>query len=726
MKKKKEASSQKPRTRHLDSKGRPLFTNTLSLEKSPYLLQHSHNPVHWHPWGESAFKKAKEENRPVLLSIGYSTCHWCHVMEEESFEDLEVAEYINKHYVAIKVDKEERPDVDSIYMHSVQMMTGQGGWPLTLWLTPDKTPFYGGTYFPPRTGDRGSSIGFLSLLEELIKVFNEKQEEIFKGSASLREAIQKALCPDLSSDHIPGPEVLQTACEQVKERWDLFYGGIRGAPKFPSSFPLRFLLRSGVKTQDKSRLQAIRIFLTGMQRGGLQDHIGGGFHRYSTDEKWLVPHFEKMLYDQALLSVVYLEACQFLGEKNYGLTAQNTLDYVMRDMISLEGGFYSAMDADSLSPEGHMGEGYYFTWTPEEVDQVLDKKSAEFIMEYYGVTKAGNFEGRNIFFVSGELEITAKKLSLSVSEAGKLLETCRKKLYQARQKRALPLRDEKILAGWNGLMISAFVYGSVVLNQKKYLMQGEKTAEFILDKMFKQGKLYRSWKEGTAYGAAYLDDYAFFTASLLDLFEWTGNVQWIRSAIRLDQILEKDFEDEKKGGFFRTAHNQESPLAREKPFYDGAEPSGNSVATSNLLRFSQLTGKSSYKQRAEKAFKVFGPIIKSSPLSFSEFLVSLDRYHSRVPEIVLVFPKGKALHSDPLFKKLKKQYFPHKSLLLTFDSEKEDKQDLLSPIKQKTALQGKTTAYICEEGACHLPTCDLTEMKKQLENFSNEDQEVVF
>ena len=708
---------QKPRTRHLDSKGQPLFTNSLSREKSPYLLQHSHNPVHWYPWGESAFEKAKKENRPILLSIGYSTCHWCHVMEEESFEDLEVAEYINQNYVAVKVDKEERPDIDSIYMHSVQMMTGHGGWPLTLWLTPDKTPFYGGTYFPPRTGDRGASVGFLSLLKELIKVFNEKREEISKGSAPLQEAIQKALCPDLSSDQIPGPEVFQTACHRIKERWDLFYGGIRGAPKFPSSFPFRFLIRSGIKTQDQSVLQALRIFLTGMQRGGLQDHVGGGFHRYSTDEKWLVPHFEKMLYDQALLSVAYLEACQFFGEKNYGRTAQDILDYVMRDMTSPEGGFYSATDADSLSPEGKMGEGYYFTWTVEEVDQVLDEKSAGFIKEYYGMTKKGNFEGRNIFFVYGELEAVAKKFSISLSEANQLLQTCRKKLYQARQKRPLPLRDEKILSGWNGLMISAFVSGFVVLNEKKYLEQAEKTTRFILDHLFKKGRLCRSWKEGTAYGSAYLDDYAFFMASLLDLFEWTGNIKWFKEAVRLDQILEKEYEDQEKGGFFMTAHDHEKLIAREKPVYDGAEPSGNSVMVSNLLRFSQLTGKASYKQRAEKVLKAFGSLIKDSPLAFSELLVSLDRYHSRTPEIVLALPKNQALHSDSLFKELKKKYLRHKTLFLTFDSEEEEKQKLLPPVKQKTALKGKTTAYICEEGACHFPTGDLTEMKKQLEQF---------
>ncbi|MCY4512771.1 MAG: thioredoxin domain-containing protein [Bdellovibrionales bacterium] len=714
---KKENSLQKPRTRHLDSKGQPLFTNPLSLEKSPYLLQHSHNPVHWHPWGESAFEKAKKENRPILLSIGYSTCHWCHVMEEESFEDLEIAEYINQHYVAVKVDKEERPDIDSIYMHSVQMMTGHGGWPLTLWLTPDKTPFYGGTYFPPHTGNRGASIGFLSLLKELIKVFNEKREEISKERVPLQEAIQKALCPDLPSDQMAGPEVFQTACQQIKERWDLFYGGIRGAPKFPSSFPFRFLIRSGMKTKDKSVLQAVRIFLTGMQRGGLQDHVGGGFHRYSTDEKWLVPHFEKMLYDQALLSVAYLEAFQFFSEKSYGRTAQDILDYVMRDMTSPGGGFYSATDADSLSPEGKMGEGYYFTWTPEEVDQVLDEKSSAFIKEYYGMTKEGNFEGRNIFFISGELETVAKKLSLSVPEADQLLETCWKKLYQARQKRPLPLRDEKVLSGWNGLMISAFVYGFVVLNEKKYLEQGEKTAQFILDHMFKKGRLCRSWKEGTAYGSAYLDDYTFFIAALLDLFEWTGNIKWFKEAVRLDQVLETEYEDQEKGGFFMTAHDHEKLIAREKPFYDGAEPSGNSVMVSNLLRFSQLTGKSSYKQRAEKVLKAFSSLVKNSPLSFSELLVSLDRYHSRTPEIVLALPKNQDPHSDPLFKELKKRYLPHKTLFLTFDSEEEEKQKLLPPLQQKTALKGKTTVYICEEGACHFPTSDLTEMKKQLEEF---------
>ena len=716
MKKKASPSVLKPRTRHLDSKGGALFTNQLSLEKSSYLLQHSHNPVNWNSWNEAAFEKAKEENRPVLLSIGYSTCHWCHIMEEESFEDLEIAQYINEHYIPIKVDKEERPDIDSIYMHSVQMMTGQGGWPLTLWLTPNKIPFYGGTYFPPHTGDRGASIGFLPLLQELNKVFNEKQAEISKDGPTLQEAIQKALCPDLSSDKVPGSEIFQTARQQVEKRWDIFHGGFRGAPKFPSSFPLRFLLRLCAKKEDRSSLQAIRIFLTGMQRGGIQDHIGGGFHRYSTDEKWLIPHFEKMLYDQALLSVAYLEACQFLDERSFGRTAQNILDYVIRDMSSPKGGFYSATDADSQSSEGDTKEGYYFTWTSEEIDQILDKQSAAFVKEYYGVTEGGNFEGRNIFFVSKELEATAKKFQLSLSEADKLLEACREKLYQARQKRPLPLRDEKILSGWNGLMISAFVYGFSVLDDKKYLLQGEKTAKFILDHMLKDGNLCRSWKEGVAYGTAYLDDYAFFIASLLDLFEWTGNVQWIKSAIHLDHILEKDFEDQERGGFFMTAHGYESLIAREKPFYDGAEPSGNSVAVRSLLRLGQLTGKSQYRNRAEKSLKAFGSALNSNPLSFSELLVALDGYHSRVPEIVLVLPKGTDLHSDPLFNELKKWYLPHKSLLITF-TDGEEKQKLLLPLKQKAVLNKKTTVYICEEGACHLPTCELTEMKKQLQEF---------
>ena len=705
----------------MDSRGRALFTNRLSLEKSPYLLQHAHNPINWLPWSEQVFERAKKENLPVLLSVGYSACHWCHVMEEESFEDTEIAEYINRNYIAVKVDKEERPDIDSVYMRSVQMMTGRGGWPMTLWLSPDKTPFFGGTYFPPRTGDRGASIGFLPLLKELKKVFDEKQEDISKGGAEMREALKKSLIPDRPLNTVPGAEVFQTALRLMEKQWDLFYGGMRGAPKFPSSFPLRFLLRSYTKTRDEKTRHALRVFLTGMERGGLQDHIDGGFHRYSTDEKWLVPHFEKMLYDQALLAGAYTEAFQLLKEASYKQTAGDILNYVIRDMSAPQGGFYSAVDADSPSPEGDMKEGRFQTWTLREVDQALDKPSADLVKEYYGMTKEGNFEGRNILFIPADLPRTAEKLQISLQAAKKRLSTARKTLYQARERRPAPLRDEKVLAGWNGLMISAFVSAGSAFNNKKFLRRGEEAALFILNNMQKQGELFRCWREGTAYGSACLEDYVFFISALLDLFEGTGNIRWLKSAVAFDQVVERDFEDREKGGFFMTTRKKPLLIAREKNFFDGAEPSGNSVSIRNLLRLAGLTGKTSYEKRAEKTLKACGSTLKNHPLSFSELLVSLDFYLNRGPEIVLIFPKGSQWNSDPLFNELKKRFLPRKTLITARDLEEEEEKNRLIPaVRRKTAVDGKTTAYICKEGACFPPANNLSELKKQLKEITRE------
>ncbi len=567
--KKKKGPSYRPRTRHQDSSGWALFTNRLFLEKSPYLLQHAHNPVNWYPWGEEAFREAKKRDWPILLSVGYSTCHWCHVMEEESFEDLEIAKFMNENYIAIKVDREERPDIDSVYMNAVQMMTGRGGWPMTVWLNSDKQVFYGGTYFPPRKGDRGASIGFLSLLQELKKVYGERKKDIAVTGEEIQKILKKNLSPDSTgSRDIPDKKVFGKLHSQVRERWDSVYGGLKGAPKFPSSLPSRFLLRYFLKTQDRETSGIIHTSLNGMLRGGIHDQVGGGFHRYSTDEKWLVPHFEKMLYDQALLALTYLEAYQLFKTESYKDTVVGILDYVIRDMQSKEGGFYSATDADSLSmemektksttlekpeniPSNDAGsnknhshkeqkeEGFYFTWTPEEIDRVLDKKQAELIKSHYSVTSSGNFEGRNILHVSKDLSETAKELKMNLSDAKKLLASAHETLYQTRQRRPLPLRDEKILSGWNGLMISAFVYGYFVLNEKKYLLQAEKSARFVLDNMVKKGQLYRSWKEGQAYIPGYLDDYAFFISALLDLFEWTGNIKWLQEAVALDRVLEE-------------------------------------------------------------------------------------------------------------------------------------------------------------------------------------------
>ena len=654
----------------------------------------------------------------MLLSVGYSTCHWCHVMEEESFEDLEIARYMNENYIAIKVDREERPDIDSIYMNAIQMIAGRGGWPMTVWLIPQKQVFYGGTYFPPRKGDRGASVGFLSLLIQLKKIYEEKPEDITRTGEDIKRILQKNLSPASDSDNIPDKKILQDFISQLKKIWDPVYGGIKRAPKFPSSFPSRFLLRYYLKTQDKETLKAIQTSLNGMLNGGLHDHVGGGFHRYSTDEKWLVPHFEKMLYDQALLALTYLEAYQLLKAESYKDTAVRILDYVTRDMQSKEGGFFSATDADSLVFEStnikktlsqktipqtdteKRKEGFYFTWTPEEIDQVLNKKQAELIKNYYGVTSAGNFEGRNIFYVSKELAETARELNLDMSKAKNLLTSSWRTLYQTRQLRPLPLRDEKVLSGWNGLMISAFVYGYVILNEKKYLLQAEKSARFILNNMYKKGQLYRSWREGTAYIPAYLDDYVFFVSALLDLFEWTGNMEWLNSAIELDQVLEKNFEDKEKGGFFMTGQNYETLMVREKPFYDGAEPSGNSVAIKNLLRFSELTGNASYRSRAEKAFKAFSVLLKKNPFSFSEALLALDYYHSRTNEIVLVLPDKTQLETDSLFNELKKWYLPNKVLTVVYQSQVKKQQSLLKPVTGKTIMNGKPTIYICEGRCC--------------------------
>ena len=731
QKRKKLGASYHPRTRHLDSKGRALFTNRLFLEQSPYLLQHAHNPVNWYPWGKEAFEYARQKNLPVLLSVGYSTCHWCHVMEEESFEDVEIAKYLNTHYVAIKVDREERPDIDAVYMSAVQLITGRGGWPMTVWLTVDKKPFYGGTYFPPRDGDRGSRVGFLSLLKTFSQIYYEKSSDILKQGDQIQQMAQKMLSSaDESINVIPSKDIFRDLYQRIEGRWDRVFGGISGAPKFPSSFPTRFLLRSSLKLKNKNMLQAVRTSLNGMQDGGIRDHVGGGFHRYSVDEKWLVPHFEKMLYDQALLALAYLEAYHLLKENSYKETAKGILDYVRRDMQSKEGGFYSATDADSLKPDsGHASsqeknknereEGFYFTWKPKEIDQILTDKQSQLVKQYYGVTDRGHLEGRSILHISDNLSKAAKSVGWSIQEAEKQLEKARQKMFTARNMRPLPLRDEKILTAWNGLMISAFVSGFLVLGDKIYLEQAKKSASFIWDQMYQRGELKRSWKNGRAYIAAYLDDYAFFISALLDLFESSGELHWLQKAMQLEKILEKDFEDKKQGGFFMTAHHYESLMAREKPVYDGAEPSGNAIAVFNLLRLWHLTGEKKYQQRAKKAIQSVASSLISNPVSFSEWMQALDFYHSRVYEIVLVLPDSVKQSGDALFQEIKKWYLPNRVLVVVHDSDVKKYQELLLPLKGKKAMQGRSTAYICEEGACQLPTSDVGTLREQLKDVQS-------
>jgi hypothetical protein len=621
-----------PRTRHLLADGSPKYTNRLFLESSPYLLQHAHNPVDWYPWGDEAFETAKRLDRPVLLSIGYSTCHWCHVMEEESFEDEEIAGFLNANYIAVKVDREERPDLDAIYMAAVQAMTGGGGWPLNAWLTWDRKPFFGGTYFPARDGDRGVGMGFLNILERLGDIYKTDRAKVEKTGNDLVNAIGQYMTIQPGTA-LPGVDLFHKAAQIYRQAFDPVNGGSKGAPKFPSSLPIRFLLRYWQRTRDKTILEMVRTTLVKMASGGMYDQVGGGFHRYSTDPQWLVPHFEKMLYDNALLVVAYLEGFQAIGEEKFAAVVRHILDYVTREMRSPHGAFYSATDADSIDPQGHMNEGYFFTWTPGEIREALDHDQAAAVIRYYGITETGNFEGRSILHLGPESAGVAMDLKISGQALSDIIEKANQQLYLVRNTRPKPLRDEKILTAWNGLMISAYAMAGRILNLPEYIDQAETAARFILTKVFKDNKLYRSYKDGEARHNGYLEDYAFFTAALLDLYDATHDAQWLEKAIELDAILEEKFEDLENGGFFMTAHDHEALISRQKNSNDGAIPGGNSVAVLCLFRLAVYTSQERYAGRGRKGLKAFSRSLSSNPTALSEMLLAVDLFLSTSKEM---------------------------------------------------------------------------------------------
>ena len=704
----------KPRTKHLASDGRAKYTNRLFLESSPYLLQHAHNPVNWYSWGDEAFKAAEKLNRPVLVSIGYSTCHWCHVMEEESFEDEEIARYLNENYIAVKVDREERPDIDAIYMTAVQAMTGQGGWPLNVWLTPDRKPFYGGTYFPARDGDRGAATGFLTLLEKINAIYHTQNQKVVQSSLMLTELIQKNLATGKGIE-LPGADVLHNAADLYKDRFDAANGGVKGAPKFPSSLPVRFLLRYHRRTGDTKFLDMADITLEKMAAGGMYDHVGGGFHRYSTDQEWLVPHFEKMLYDNALLVMAYLEGYQATGKIRFKEVAVDILNYVGREMTSSEGAFYSATDADSLTPEGLREEGYFFTWTPGEIDIVLNKEQARIVKGYYSIGPVPNFEGRYILNTTHTDASVIDKLNMSEDELTSVLAASKKLLYHARKKRPAPLRDDKILTAWNGLMISAYARAGLVLGESMYTDRAEKAARFILNYLFVNNRLFRSFSGGKARYNAYLDDYAFFIAALLDLYETSHDLFWLKTAIQFDDILADLYEDKINGGFFMTSKDHENLIAREKPNYDGAVPSGNSIAVLNLLRLNELTSRKTYRLRAEIALKAFLGASEVNPLAYSEMLLALDFYLDKPKEIIIITPDGEASSAGPFVSALGPVFLPNRFLAVAGQGDSaHNLADLIPAVRGKTALEGKTTAYVCENGTCRLPVTDPEAFVRQI------------
>ncbi|MCH7645183.1 MAG: thioredoxin domain-containing protein, partial [Myxococcales bacterium] len=649
-------SDYKPRTRNLRPDGSPEYSNRLLLEASPYLQQHAHNPVNWYPWGDEAFADAKRLGRPVLLSIGYSTCHWCHVMEEESFDTVAAASYLNEHFISIKVDREARPDIDAIYMAAVHAMGKSGGWPLNVWVTPDREPFFGGTYFPPRS--LGGRPGFLDVLRRINEAYTNDRERIVELSKQITDTLRKQLAGQSArQSRIPDRSVFDLGLATTARAADREWGGARGEPKFPSSVPLRFLLRYYRSTGEKDALTLATLTLEKMAAGGLYDHIGGGFHRYSTDARWLVPHFEKMLYDNALLAVVYLEAAQLTGRVDFAAVSRSILDYVAREMTSSGGVFYSATDADSLSDTGEIEEGWFFTWTPAEIESALGAGLAKVVTAYYGVTPRGDYEGRNILHAWRSREAVASELGMSAQALEQALDRARARLYEVRSRRSWPLRDSKILVSWNGLMISAFARAGLMFDEERYVVAAARAAGFILDEMQKNGVLRRVYQGGRADGPAFLEDYAFLIAGLLDLYEVDTQPRWLRAAIVLQSTLDTHYIDAVGGGYFQTADNADALLAREKPSRDGVIPSGNSVAALNLLRLAELTGDPQYNDPVIQIFSAFSDLMDRQPTAVSEMLLALDFYLSKRVEIVVIAPPDKN-GLDAMLAPVRATFFP--------------------------------------------------------------------
>lgn len=602
------------------------YQNRLLYEKSPYLQQHAHNPVNWFPWKEEAFNKANKENKPVFLSIGYSTCHWCHVMAHESFEDESVARLINEIFIPVKVDREERPDIDKVYMQVAILMTGSGGWPLTIFLTPDKTPFFAATYIP-KNNQYGHK-GLIEILQQVKELWKYQQNKLLEQGNQLIDALQKNSV-NLNGEILTN-EILERAYQEFSDRFDNKAGGFGKAPKFPSPHQLLFLLRYWKRTENEQALAMVEKTLQSMQAGGIFDHIGFGFHRYSTDKNWILPHFEKMLYDQALLSMSYLEAYQMTGKIIYSDTARKILNYVTRDMMSEEGGFYSAEDADS---EGE--EGKYYLWTEKELKDILDKDEFVFVKKYLNIETEGNlykkgqpgeiFGNRNIFYKGFQEQIRADiTKEIVVSDTGKW-EKIREKLYGIRAKRIPPDKDRKILTDWNGLIIAALAKAAQVLEDEDFLEAAKKAADFIFRRLEDSSNhLLHRYSEGDAAIPGFLDDYAFLIWGLLELYKATFSNEYLQKALDLNKVLFLDFWDEKNGGFYFTSANNEQLLIRQKEVYDGAIPSGNSVAFYNLIKLADFTGNKQFKQRAYQLLKAFSPMVEQNPSAYAYFLTGVD------------------------------------------------------------------------------------------------------
>jgi uncharacterized protein YyaL (SSP411 family) len=687
--------------------------NRLKHETSPYLLQHADNPVDWYPWGEEAFRKAREEDKPVFLSIGYSTCHWCHVMEHESFKDAEVARLMNEAFVSVKVDREERPDIDGVYMTVCQLMTGSGGWPLTIIMTPEKVPFFAATYIPRE--NRFGRVGMLDLVPRMSEIWTTRREEVAGTASSVAAAMQQLSRP------VPGDDldesVLREAARHLADRFDADHGGFGGAPKFPSPHNLLFLLRHWKRTGEARYLEMVETTLQAMRRGGIYDHLGFGFHRYSTDERWVLPHFEKMLYDQALLTIAYVEAFQAAGNPDYAKTAEEIIEYVLRDMTSPEGGFYSAEDADS---EGE--EGKFYTWSEAEIRDVLDGSEADLTLRLFNVKRDGNFTdqatgsrpGTNVLYLTAPLEDQAGDLSMPPSEARDLLERSRAALYGRRKARIHPLKDDKILTDWNGLMIAALAKAGRVLDRSEYVEAAGRGAAFLLDHMRDgDGSLLHAYRDGRAKVPANLNDYAFMVWGLLELYEADFDIEHLRSALELNGEMLERFRDAEGGGFFFTPAGGEDLLVRRKEIYDGAIPSGNSVAMLNLLRLGRITGRAELEERAAGLGRAFARQVRQAPLGHTHLLVAVDFAVGPAHEVVISGQVGSS-EIQGMLRALRKRFLPNKVVLHRPAGVNPPIAELAPFVGSQTAVDGRATAYVCRNYACELPTHDVARMLEML------------
>jgi uncharacterized protein YyaL (SSP411 family) len=667
------------------------FTNRLIHETSPYLRQHGHNPVDWYPWGPEALARARQLDRPIFLSVGYSACHWCHVMEHESFEDPEVGRILNEHFVSIKVDREERPDLDQIYMAAVQALTGQGGWPMSVFLTPDLKPFYGGTYFPP--DDRYGRPSFKRLLLALVDAWQNRRDEINHSAGQFTEHLQQAMRLE-PADGPLDEGLIRNAVSVLNRTFDATYGGFGSQPKFPHAMDLRLLLRAWKRFGDDQALQMVRLTLDHMALGGLYDQLGGGFHRYSTDARWLVPHFEKMLYDNALLAGAYLEAYQATAEPFYREVVEETLAYVGREMTSPEGPFYSTQDADS---EGE--EGKFYVWSAGEIEDVLGKELADAFEDVYGVTPGGNWEGHNILNRSRTYAQSARLRNVSEEELRRQLAEARRRLYEVRRRRAWPGRDEKVLTAWNGLMINAYAQAAQVLDRPDYADAAARAADFILTHMRgPDGRLFRTYGSGAqAKLNAYLEDYSYLIDALVSLYEATFEPRWIEAALDLARVMVEQFWDAEQGGFFYTGRDHEALIARSKDPQDSSVPSGNAMAVTALLRLAKLTGRPELLQKAEATFRLFRGVMAGAPMAAGQILIALDFYLGPVQEFAVVGDPA-AAETRRVLRAIFGGFRPDKVVALqTQGAEK------VIPLLEDKPATGPVTTYICQDFACQAP-----------------------